>query len=68
MSDYDFSGAFTAIFIFFFLCGLAVWGLWELIDWLWIDDAIKSLTPINPELEIFVKDNVIDTLYVYREP
>ena len=38
------------------------------IDWLLIDDAIKVTEPIKPELEIFVKDNVVDTLYIYREP
>ena len=45
-----------------------VWGLWELIDWLWIDDAIRVTEPLVPELELTVKDNVIDTIYVYRIP
>lgn len=44
------------------------WGGWELIDWLFIDDAIKTKTLIVPEIEITVKDNVIDTLYIYRKP
>ncbi len=43
-----------------------IWGCWELIDWLWIDDAIKVSKPLVPELEIIVKDNIVDTLYVYR--
>jgi hypothetical protein len=47
---------------------LAVWGCWELIDWIWIDDAIRSTTPIVPEIELVVKDNVVDTVYVYRQP
>lgn len=45
-----------------------VWGLWELVDWLWIDDAIRVTEPLVPELELTVKDNVIDTIYVYRIP
>jgi uncharacterized membrane protein len=45
-----------------------IWGGWELIDWLFIDDVIKSSTPITPEIELVVKDNVIDTIYVYRAP
>lgn len=47
---------------------LALWGCWELIDWIWIDDAIRSSTPIVPEIELIVKDNVVDTIYVYRQP
>ena len=47
---------------------LALWGCWELIDWLWIDDAIRVTEPITPELEIVVKDNIVDTEYVYRKP
>lgn len=47
---------------------LCIWGGWELVDWLWIDDAIKTSVPITPEIEIIVKDNVVDTLYVYRQP
>lgn len=47
---------------------LALWGCWELIDWLWIDDAIRSTTLITPEIEFVVKDNVVDTIYVYRQP
>lgn len=47
---------------------LALWGCWELIDWLLIDDAIRSTTPIVPEIELVVKDNVVDTIYVYRQP
>jgi len=47
---------------------LLIWGGWEFVDWMWIDDAIKTSTPITPEIEIIVKDNVVDTLYVYRQP
>jgi hypothetical protein len=46
----------------------AVWGVWELVDWLFIDDAIRVTEPLVPELELTVKDNVIDTIYVYRLP
>jgi hypothetical protein len=47
---------------------LASWGCWELIDWLWIDDAIRSNKKIVPEVELIIKDNVVDTIYVYRKP
>lgn len=62
----NFGNLFLALVLFGALIMGAIWGCWELIDWLWIDDAIKVTEPLNPELEIIVKDNVVDTLYVYR--
>lgn len=47
---------------------LVIWGCWELIDYLFIDDVIRSSTPITPEIELVVKNNVVDTIYVYRKP
>jgi hypothetical protein len=41
---------------------------WELVDWLFIDDAIHSTVPIVPEIKLVVKDNIVDTVYVYRLP
>ena len=66
MSDYDFD--IRPLMWLCLIAGLAMWGGWELIDWLWIDEVIKSSTPLTPELEITVKDNVIDTIYIYRQP
>jgi hypothetical protein len=54
-----------------FLCVMSViifWSGYELVDWFFIDDAIRSTTPITPEIELIVKDNVVDTVYVYRQP
>lgn len=66
MSDYSFDlrpliwfGAFIV---------LMLWGAWELVDWLWIDDSIKVSKPIVPEIQLIIKDNVVDTLYIYRKP
>mgnify|MGYP003122407213 FL=1 len=61
-------GLVSAIVVICVFCLVVFWGGWELIDWLWIDDAIKVSKPITPELEIVVKNNVVDTLYVYRKP
>jgi hypothetical protein len=55
------------IFLGFVIC-LATWGAWELIDWAFIDDAIKTTSPIVPEIELIIEDNKVDTLYVYRKP
>jgi len=66
MGDYSFD--IRPILWLAFFAGLAIWGVWELIDWLFLDHVIKSTTKIIPELEIVVKNNVIDTLYVYRKP
>lgn len=51
--------------IFIALC---IWGCWELVDYFFIDDAIKVSTPIIPEIELIIENNVVDTLYVYRKP
>lgn len=32
------------------------------------DDSIKSEHPIKPQIELVIKDNEIDTLYVYKKP
>jgi hypothetical protein len=61
-------GLVPALIGFGAFCVLVIWGIWSLIDWIWIDDAIKSPTPIVPEMEFIVKDNIVDTLYVYRNP
>lgn len=54
-----------------FLCilsALVFWGSYELVDWLFIDDAIRSTVPIVPEIELVVRNNIVDTIYVYRQP
>jgi hypothetical protein len=68
MEASDLDGLFSALVIFGLIIGGVYWVGWELIDWLWIDDAIKVSKPITPEIEIIVRDNVVDTLYVYRKP
>jgi len=66
MSDYSFDLRpliwLGALFV------LIIWGCWELIDWLWIDHSIESPTLIVPEIKLVVKNNVVDTIYVYRQP
>ena len=37
---YNFDGVFTALVVGGLFIGLAVWGAWELIDLIFIDDAI----------------------------
>jgi len=61
-------GVFTALLMGGLFIGLVLWGSWELIDWIFIDDAIKTTSPMVPEIELIIKDNKVDTLYVYRQP
>lgn len=58
----------TGFIIAIIVALLVAWGMNELIDWLLINDAIRVTEPLVPELELTVKDNVIDTIYVYRLP
>ena len=66
MSDYNFSLApliwFGAIIV------LGIWGGWELVDYYFIDDAIRTTEPIKPEIQLIIKDNIVDSIYVYRKP
>lgn len=57
-----------AIVFLCIVCVLIFWGGYELVDWLFVDDSIRSTKIINPEIELVVKNNVIDTIYVYRKP
>ena len=66
MSDYSFDlrqlfwlGAFII---------LIIWGCWELVDWAFNDHSIESTTLIVPEIKLVVKNNIVDTVYVYRQP
>jgi len=36
--------------------------------YLFDDDAIKTNHPIKPQIELVIKNNKVDTLYVYRKP
>jgi len=66
MSDYSFD--LRPLIWFGALIILAIWGCWELVDWLFIDEAIRSTIPIVPKIELVIKNNVVDTVYVYRLP
>jgi len=68
MMSPNFDGAITGLIILGMLFVAALWGLWELIDWMFIDDAIRTSQPIVPDVEIVIKNNVADTTYVYRKP
>lgn len=48
------------------MIGLAVWGIVSLYDYFFIFDGIKSSKPIKPRIELVIKDNKVDTLYVYE--
>lgn len=64
----DFGKMLGLFFVMGVILGLIIFGAYLLIDWLWIDDAIKSTTIITPKIELVVKNDVIDTVYVYKKP
>lgn len=66
MGDYSFD--LRPLIWYGIAIGLILWGCWELIDWLFIDHSIRSTTLIVPEIELVVKNNIVDTIYVYRKP
>jgi len=53
-----------------FLCVVSVllfFGGYLLVDYLFIEDAIRSTKIIIPKIELVVKNNVIDTIYIYSK-
>ena len=59
-------GIVEGLIAFGVIIGLAVWGLVSLYDYYFVFDGIKSPTPIKPRIELVIKDNKVDTLYVYE--
>jgi hypothetical protein len=48
---------------------LVIWGMVELILWVWFDDRhdIRSKTKIEPKIELVIENNKVDTVYVYSK-
>lgn len=63
-----FDGLMWSLILFGALVIAVIWGCWELVDWLWIDDGIESATLITPEIRLVIKNNVVDTVYYYPRP
>ena len=46
------------------IIGLSIWGFMSLVS----SNDIRSTEPIVPQIELVVEDNVVDTIYIYKEP
>ncbi|MCP4520957.1 MAG: hypothetical protein GY827_04565 [Cytophagales bacterium] len=46
------------------IIGLSVCGFMSLVS----SNDIRSTEPIAPQIELVVEDNVVDTIYIYKEP
>lgn len=69
MWNIDIGGAILTLVIIAFLLGLGIWGLWEVVDWLWVDDVIRVYEPLQYTIELEVVNGTeIDTVYVYQIP
>ena len=67
MESPDLDGMFTALIVFGCVIVGIVWGGWELIDWLLIDNVIESKEIITPEIKLIINENnQVDTLYIYK--
>lgn len=61
-------GIGAAIITLCIICVLIFWAGYELVDWIFISEDIRVEQPIKPEIELIIKDNKVDTIYVYRHP
>ncbi len=69
MFDIDFRAVIVGSAIIGAIILASIFGIWKLVDWLFIDDAIKVNEPLKPiRIELVVENNKIDTLYVYELP
>lgn len=59
---------FTPVFIFLIVVGMAIVGLIWAIASFFTSDDIRSDKPIKPRIELVIKDNTVDTIYVYKRP
>lgn len=49
----------------------SIWGSLKLVDCVFLKHqkgVIESKTLIVPEIKLVVEDNVVDTIYVYKQP
>jgi hypothetical protein len=64
------SKGLNEILIFLFmaglLIGLAMWGIFAAIDKQLSSNDIKVSEPLIPKIELVIKNNKVDTLYVYK--
>lgn len=69
MGGGGYDGIGTALAIFVVFCCLVVAGLMTAGYFIFKGDgSIKSDHPIKPAIELVIKDNKVDTLYVYKKP
>lgn len=70
MSDYGFD--LRPLIWFGAVIVLIIWGLFELVMWIFVSDDIRSTEPIKPKIELVIKKvdgkQVVDTVYVYQKP
>lgn len=62
---------FTRVFVFlismaFLLGGFIVLMLWVIISWI-TPDGVRSDKPIKPKIELVLKNNKVDTIYIYKD-
>lgn len=60
--NFDFKGLFIGLILIGLGLGVSIWSITELF---FTDSTIRVTEPLKPTLEITIKDNVIDTIYVY---
>ena len=64
---FDLSGLGKLIITFLIILCLVVAGLTYGITWLATPKSIKSEKRINPKIELVIKNNKVDTLFVYEK-
>lgn len=48
---------------------MVIQGCWMLVDYFYINDSVKQIesqTLIQPQFQLIIKDNQVDTIYIYK--
>lgn len=58
----------TALIIMIVICGGLFYGIFRGLEHWITDGSIRSEKPIKPRIELVIRNNRVDTIYVYKNP
>lgn len=64
----DFGKALGVFFVLGIVLGLMVFGIYLLFDKFFFEHSFRVDKPIRPKIELVIKNNKVDTIYVYSKP
>lgn len=60
------NGIIETFIVIGLIIGLAIWGLFQGYNHWFVNHDIKVSKPLIPTIELVIKNNKVDTIYVYK--